>query len=151
MGLQKQFATDAAMETKGIVIDYGMDRVRIARAGGANKKYEKLLEKKTQHIRRALSVGAIGSEQSMAIMREVFAETVVLGWEVNKGTETVPKWERGIDPVDAGEAAGRLLPVTIENIKKVFIKLPDLFIDLQQQAQVGALYRQEINEASAGN
>lgn len=152
MGLKSQFYTDVLLETKGVVIDYGKDRIRIARAGGSNKRYEKLLERKTRHIRRALGVpGAVSNDESNAIMREVFAETVVLGWEVNKGTETVPKWEKGIDPVDAGEAVGKLLPVTVENIVKVFLYIPDLLIDLQQQALLGKLFNQEIDEASAGN
>lgn len=151
MGLSKQFATDMSLETKGIVIDYGTDRITIARAGGANKKYERLLEAKTKHLRRALVVGAVGNEQSMAILHEVFAETIVLGWEVNTGTATKPKWEKGIDPKDAGEIGDNLLPVNADNIKKVFIHLPDLFLDIQEQARAGALYRQEINEAQAGN
>ncbi len=153
MGLSRQFATDRKLETQGIIIDYGTDRVRIARAGGSNKKYEKLLESKTKHLRRALIVGAIGNDQSMAILRDVFAETIVLGWEVNTGTETVPKWEKGIDPKDAGEKAdkGKLLSCNATNYKKVFINLPDLFLDIQQQAQAGALYRTEINEADSGN
>jgi len=151
MGLSKQFATDVSLETKGITIDYGTDRIKIARAGGANKKYEKLLEAKTKHLRRALVVGAVGNEQSMAILREVFAETIMLGWEVNTGTEADPKWEKGIDPKDAGEVGEKLLPCNPSNYKKVFINLPDLFLDIQQQAQAGALFRQEINEAQAGN
>ena len=151
MGLSRQFATDVSLETKGIVIDYGTDRVKIARAGGANKKYEKLLEAKTKHLRRALIVGAIDNEESMAILREVFAETIVLGWEVNTGTEVDPKWEKGIEPKDAGEKGDKLLPCNAKNYKKVFINLPDLFTDIQQQAQAGALYRREINGADSGN
>lgn len=151
MGLQEQFATDVSLETEGIVIDYGNDRIRIARAGGANKKFAKLLERRTKPFRRAIAVGAFSNDRSMDIMREVYAHAVVLDWEVNKGTETVPKWEKGIDPKDAGTTGKNLLPVTPENIKKVFINLPDLFIDLQQQAQAGALYREEMNKDASGN
>ena len=151
MGLSGQFATDVSLETNGITIDYGTDRVKIARAGGANKKYEKLLEAKTKHLRRAIVVGAVGNDQSMAILREVFAETIVLGWEVNKGTEAEPKWEKGIEPKDAGETGEKLLSCNSSNYKKVFIHLPDLFLDIQQQAQAGALFRLEVNEAQAGN
>jgi len=151
MGLRDQFATDSSLETKGIVVDYGDDRIRIARAGGANKRYERLLESKTKHLRRAISVGAISGDQSMAILREVYAETVILDWQHNVGTLEDPVWEKGINPKDVGDESEGLLPVNPENVKRVLIALPDLFIDLQQQAQVGALYRQEINEASAGN
>ena len=152
MGLKSQFATDVSLETKGITIDYGTDRILIARAGGANKKYERMMESKTKHLRRALMVGAISNEQATAISQEVYAETVVLGWETNTGTVAKPKWEKGIDPKDAGKTGIKtLLPVTAANIKAVFTNLPDLFLDLQQQAQAGALYRAELNEADSGN
>ena len=151
MGLKDQFATDVSLETEGIVIDYGTDRVRIARAGGANKKFAKLLERKTKPFRRAIAVGAFDNDRSMSILRDVYAEAVVLNWEVNKGTDQEPKWVKGIDPKDAGMTGKDLLPVTPENVKKVFLNLPDLFTDLQQQAVAGALYRQETDEGSAGN
>lgn len=151
MGLQEQFATDASLESKGIIVDYGKDRIRIARAGGANKAFARLVEKKTKPFRRAIQVGAFDNDRSIAILREVYAEVVVLDWEVNKGTIDKPKWTKGIDPKDAGEDGKDLLPVNPENIKKVLLNLPDLFLDLQQQAQTGALYRAELNEADSGN
>jgi len=151
MGLKNQFATDVGLETKGIYIDYGNDRILIARAGGGNKKFARLLETKTKPFRRAIAVGAFDGDRSLAILREVYAEAVVLGWEVNKGTDVEPKWEKGIDPADAGLTGEKLLPVNRENVLKVFANLPDLFLDLQQQAQAGALFRAEMSDASAGN
>lgn len=151
MSLAKQFATDESLETKGIVLDYGDDRITIARAGGANKKFSRLLERKTKPIRRALMVGGIDNDRSNAILREVYAEAVILKWEVNTGTITTPKWEPGIRPEDAGVDGKDLLPVNKENILKVLVNLPDLFFDIQQQAAAGALFRTEINEVSAGN
>lgn len=151
MGLSNQFATDGSLETKGIVIDYGEDRIRIARAGGANKKFARLLEAKTKPLRRAIAVGAVDNERSIAIMQNVYAETIILGWEVNVGTAAEPKWEPGIRPADAGMDGDELLPVNKENVLKVFTNLPDLFIDIQQQAAAGALFRAELNAESAGN
>ena len=151
MGLRAQFATDHSLETTGIIIDYGTDRVKIARAGGANKAFVRLLDIKTKPFRRAIAVGAFDNEHSLLIMREIYAEAVILDWEHNTGTLTEPKWEKGIDPKDAGMTGKGLLPVTVENVMKVFINLPDLFMDLQQQAQAGALFRTEINEADLGN
>ena len=154
MSLKSQFATNKSMEVSGIELDYGNDRIRMARAGGANKKFARMLELKTKPFRRAIQAGAMDNDRSIAILAEVYAHTVILGWQVNKGTWDNPKWEAGIDPSDAGDAGEKgtkLLPVTPENIMKVLRYLPDMFIDLQQQAQSGALYREELNEASAGN
>jgi len=151
MALQTQFATNTSLENEGIVIDYGNDRVKIARAGGANKKFAKLLERLTKPFRRAIAVGAFDDDRAMGLLQTVYAKTVILGWEVNQGTDANPKWVKGIDPKDAGQSGKELLKVTPENVMRVFKHLPDLFIDLQQQAQAGALFRAEINEADLGN
>lgn len=151
MSLNAQFETDKVMEAEGVITDYGNDRIKIARAGGANKRYVRMLDLKTKPFRRAIQAGAMDNERSTAILREVYAHTVILGWQVNKGTLDEPKWEEGIDPKDAGEDGEELLAVNPENIIKVLRNLPDLFFDMQQQATTGALYRAELNEGSAGN
>lgn len=148
MGLKRQFATDKALEQKGIVLDYGDVRVRIARAGGANQKFARILDAKTRPVRRAIAAGSLDEERGSLLLMEVFAETVVLGWET-RDTEGV--FHPGISPEDAGESGEDLLPVTPANVVKVFQHLPDFFLELRQQAQASALFRAEVNETLAGN
>ena len=148
MGLKKLFKTNGALETSGVVVDYdGETRIRIARAGGSNKKYIKAVERTLKPYRRALAAGQMSNTKATELLSKVFAETIILGWEVNRGGQWLP----GIDPEDAGEQGAELLPVTSENVQKVFKTLPDLFIDLQQQAGTIALFREEIAEADSGN
>lgn len=152
MGLKNQFKTDPSLETNGITIDYGDAKILIARAGGANKKYARILEQKTKPFRRAIAVGAFDNDRSNLLLMQVYADTVILNWETNTGSEAEPVWTKGIDAEDAGmESQEDLLPVTPENILKVFINLNDLFFDIQQQAQIGSLFRVELNEAVAKN
>lgn len=146
MSLSKQFKTDNTLETKGIVIDYGETRIRIARAGGANKTYLQALERETKPHRKAIMGGFFDTERSNKIIRDIFAKHVVLDWEVSVDG----KWKRGISPEDAGEKGKDLLPVSAENVVKVFENLPDLFADLSQQANSNALFRAEIAEELAG-
>lgn len=147
MGLRKLFKTDKRFETEGVVLDYGETRIRIARAGGANKRYIKALDKATKPYRRAIATGAFSDERANEILRRVYADTIVLNWETKRGGEWLP----GIDPEDLGVEGAELQPVTAENIVKVFTNLPDLFSDVQQQAQSIALFRSEVDEAAAGN
>jgi len=158
MGLKNQFATDKRLEKEGILLNYGTDRIRAARAGGANKKFAKVLEAKTRSIRRALAVGAVDNDRSNAILAETYAEAVILNWEHNVGSLEEPEWKVGIDPEDAGKNEGdagssgkELLSVTVENVKAVLLNLPDLFTDIQEQVKTGMLFRAELNEAGAGN
>ena len=148
MGMYDQFKTDTNLETSGVVIDYGDFRVTIARAGGSNKRFERTLEAKTKAFKRAIATETLSNEKSKAILREVYAEAVVLNWEVRKpgkkeGEET---WEIGIEG-----PSGDTLPYTADNVIATFKALPDLFTDLMEQAQKVALFRSAVLEAEAGN
>ena len=163
MALKKQFKTDPTLETKGVVIQYGETRIRIARAGGANIAYKKALETEMKPHRRALAANVLDNEMALPILQAVFAKHVVLDWntlcDVKGDDDKVTKqWCRGIDPSDAGLdevspelLAESLLPVTAENIQKVFDEMPDIYNDLQDQANGHALFLEETNEQIAKN
>jgi hypothetical protein len=146
MALNKMFGTNESLETKGIVIDYGDTRIRIARAGGSNKKFAKAISVATKPFRRAIAADAMDPEKALDIMRSVYAQTVILDWE----TKVKGEFKKGIDPVDAGKPDGDLLPPTVDNIEAVLKHLPDLFSDLQNQSQSLALFRAEVDEALLG-
>lgn len=144
-----QFDTDKNLEMKGVWIDYGSFRVLLARAGGANKKYLSYSEKKTKPLRRAMEVGTLGEDRSRSILYDIFAQTVVLAWEISKGTddetgETI--WESGIHAKD-----GSIIEFNKANVISTFNLLPNLFFDLQSSAQSTAIYRKEDMEDDSGN
>lgn len=147
MGLQSFFKTDADLETKGIEIEYPGVRFRVARAGGANKRFTKLLDRKTKPFRRAIQSGHFTAEQSDKLLREVYAETVVLGIEY----ETPEGWVPGIQPQDIGEPEGDMLPVSVENVCKLFEYLPDLFSDVVEQTKNSTLFQELGKEEAAKN
>lgn len=144
MSMYNQFKTSQVFETKGVEIDYGDFRVTIARAGGANKKFARLLEAKTKSFRRAIQMEVMDNDRAGDILMEVFAEAVILNWE----TKVAGKFKVGIESADGGE---KLLPFNTANVLTTLRNLPDLFLDLQQQATRQALFREEIVEDDAGN
>lgn len=139
MSLYKKFETDRSLEKTGITLDYGPNskgntvEIRIARAGGANDQYLKRLEAKAKPHRRAIQHETVEREQLNQIVREVYAETVVLGWT-------------NVEDRDGNEMA-----FTRENVLKLFTDLPDLYTDIQEQAQSAALFRISVREADAKN
>lgn len=139
------FRTDPEHERDGVWIDYGSFRVRLARAGGANKLYQRVLEHKTRPYRRALQTETIDNDTATRILREVFAETVVRGWQTRDESGELR------DGIEAPDGNGELLPVTKENILATYERLPDLFDDNREMAGKLALYRAEIREVAAGN
>lgn len=147
MDMFSQFGTDDNLETNGIWLDYGEFRVKIARAGGANKKFLSYVEQKTKPLRRAIQAGALSEERSAALFYEIYAKTIVLDWQIadgKKGEETV--WKKGIH-----KKGGGVLEVTPENIVLTFKLLPNLFANIKEAAETMTLFRVEELEADAKN
>lgn len=142
MGMYDQFATDPDLEKQGIYLEYSGFRVKVARAGGANKKFLKAVEARTKPFRRAIQTGTADRDQLADQVREAFAETVVLGWEVAQGGE----WVSGIEQPD-----GSIAPFTVDAVKDALRALPELYDDLQEQAAKVALFRKDLLQADAGN
>ena len=75
------FETSKSLETDGIFVDYGTFRVRVARAGGSNRRYQTLLEQKARPHRRAAALGTLDQDIADRIVAEAFAEGVIRDWE----------------------------------------------------------------------
>lgn len=137
--LYKQFTTDGELEKNGVLLEYGFNSknlpitIRIARAGGANTQYAKRMEIKVKPFRRQIQTETIEKNQLDKLIRDVFCETVVLGWE------------------NVEDENGNDLPFSLEAAIKLFTDLPDLFADVQEQASKASLFRTDIKEANAGN
>jgi hypothetical protein len=133
MGLYEDFATNPDIEKDGVVLEYGNARIRIARAGGNNTRFSKRFEVAMRPYRRQLKSGTMDEDTAARLMREVYADTVILGWEGVTGRDKAP------------------LAFTRENVLQVLTDLPDLFADIQEMSNKVALFREEIREDDAKN
>lgn len=142
------FKTNEKVETEGVLLDYGKFRVRIARAGGSNKRFQKVLEAKTRPYQRAIKTETMDNEVSSRILREVYIETVILSWEtkVPTGEGKSEEWTKQVALPD-----GELVPATKENISRVLEALPDILLDIQDMSTKMALFREEVVEANGKN
>jgi hypothetical protein len=134
--LYDSFATSSEAETKGVVLEYpdcGGAEIRIARAGGANMRYIKALERASKKHRAQIKNDTLGHELNVRITQEVFAETVVLGWE------------------NVTDRAGEPIPFSKANCLQLFKDLPALWEDIAEQANTLALFREQIREEQAKN
>ncbi len=149
MSMYDQLQTDPALETKGIEVDYGSFRVTLARAGGANKKYEKLLDAKSKPHRRAMKTETMDNEVAIGIMREVYAESIILHWDAKNAKG---EWEDGIEakPKKAGDPI-KLVPFTRDNVIQAMIDLPELLAWFKEDAEKLALYLVQYQEEDIKN
>lgn len=135
------FETDSDVETKGVLLRYGPDiRILVARAGGANKAFERIIKTLTKPHRQLLKAVQSGNGSDADalvlenIMKEAYAKTVVLGWE-------------GIQL----ERNGPLVECKPENVLALFNKIPQMWIDIRDFASNYINFLSENTEEVAKN
>jgi hypothetical protein len=140
--LRKMFETDSAAEKDGIIIRFADEvEVTVARAGGANKKFSRLMARLTKPYRRAIETETIDEKVLTDIVKKVYARTVVLGW---KGLTE--------DIVTKNEAdAEQELVFNEENCMAVFNALPVLFDEIVKATTSHTNFRNLALEDDAGN
>ena len=118
------FGTDSSMEQSGIWLEYGeFGRFLVARAGGSNSRFTKSMERLSRPHRRQIQNETLDESIANELLLKAFAESVILRWE-------------GITDSD-----GKDLPFTRDNVIKLFKDLPDLFIDIREQAAKAANFQ----------
>lgn len=127
MSIYKLFATDPNLERNGFALEYGDATFIIARAGGANKKFQKCIERKLRPYRSAINSGTMDEKTAQKLLAEAYADAIVLAWE---GVTYPPGDDKEDEP----------MPFTKENCVRLFEILPDLFQDIQEQSQKVANY-----------
>lgn len=135
--LYKKFKTNSKLEIEGIIAEYadGTDApasFKLARAGGGNVNFAKAMERAGRPYRRAILSGNLDAKVAEKMYREVFAETVILGWSNVEGAD---------GPIAFSK----------DNAVKLLEDLPDLYADLREQANDASLFREEVLEAALGN
>lgn len=138
----EMFETNKDLEQKGIIVDYGQFRVRLAHAGGSNKKYKDLLDAKLKPYERQMNAQIMDDEVGTQILREVYAATIVLDFEVKNEDGT---YTQGVPSKDG------VTPFSTKEVIRLFVELPVLFIDLKKQAENFALYRTVLQEEAVKN
>lgn len=128
----EQFETDTSIEKKGIEIDYGSFSFQIARAGGSNQAYQKCLEKLTRPYRRAIETDNMNPDLAQKLLVEAFSRTVVVGWTNVQGRD------------------GNDMEFTVNNCIALLTDLPELFADLQKQANNASLFKKDILDKDVG-
>ena len=130
--LYRHYRTDPEKDTKGVWIEFPAAgvRLRIARAGITNKRYQAALEKALKPYRRALGKGLMDDDTAKKIVMKVFADTIVMDWE-------------GLEDED-----GQPVEFSAEACFKVFSDLPEFFGDVQGEAQDLAAFREDFEEDS---
>ncbi len=144
MSLYEQFSMDHDAEVHGVLLDYGSaGRIRIARAGGKNIKFQRRVEAFQKRYKRQLDLEVLEDEIATRELISIYADTIVLGWE----SGDVEKPKVGVIPGPDGKD----LKFTRDAVVKLLGDLPDLFADIRNQSMQLSLFREAVKQADAGN
>jgi len=140
--LRRIYETDPKVEREGVIVEYAPGvEVKIARAGGANKRFAKVLTKLSRPHRRAIQTNTIDEKLLTDMFITAYAQAIVLGW---KGftKDLITHDDKDADVV---------LDFNQENVEAVLHEQPNLFQDIQATSDNIAIYRAEVLESDSGN
>ena len=134
MSLYTKYKANKNEEVHGLIFHKGKDiYFKLARAGGENKAYGRLLKKLTKPHRRAIQRETMDEEQVKEMMMDAFIGTCLKDWA-------------GVKTPD-----GKALKFSESNAKKLFTDLPELYAELQEDAADAQNYLQGDREDDAKN
>lgn len=146
MGLYQAYSTDKELEERGVILDFGDHRVRIARAGGANLKFARVFEALTKPVRRAIHNESLSETKAKEIAHKAYAEAVVLGWDTPVEEDGKVVYKPFIYGPDGEE-----IPYSKENVVKVFTDLPDFYVAIKTEAERISNFRREAQADESKN
>lgn len=147
MSLRSTFKTDRSLETDGVEVPVDINEhngepitINISRMGTSNKKYTKRLEAVMQPHQAALNNDSMPNELAGKLLRQVFVDTVLNGWN------NLPKSELTGDDKDT-----ELLEFNRENALALFEEMPELYTDWSERAKKAATFREAVRNDIAKN
>lgn len=157
MGLYDKFQDDEELDNKGVTLELEDDdrplcRIRMARAGGLNKKFTAAVEKVRKKYGKLFAVNAVSEDKNREIMIEVHADTTVLDWETwkhegfDKDGKPLGEWVRGIEAPN-----GEVIPFNRENVVATFKALPTIYEAAVAHATDSQLYNRAYIDAAVKN
>lgn len=131
--LYKKFATNHDKEKDGIWVNYDDARFLIARAGGANTRFQVTLSSKIRPYKKQIATQTLSDEESARIMVEVFVEGVLRDWENVEDENDNP------------------LEFTRENAIKLLSDIPELLEFLREEAFLIGNFKDALTEETVKN
>lgn len=133
----QRFGSEKDLETKGVVMDYelphGTFSVKIKRAGARNPDWKKCYNEIMKPLSDDILAGKVSEAKNKVLLAEVWAKTVVVGWE-------------GL--VDAD---GNPVPFSVETCYELFCYMPDLLNDVIADSHLVSNFQEEVKIATAKN
>lgn len=115
------YHTDERLEKRGVPINIGAGaELTIARAGGANTKFQRFHDAKMRPYRTQQAAGTMDEKVMRELLAECYAHAIITGWSGVKHPKT-----------------GEPLPFSKQNVVDLLVRLPALLdLVLQESARL---------------
>jgi len=139
MSLYKNYATNPALEINGAEVTFAANddgtvpTFIVARITDSNMEYRKALLEASKPYQRQIDLKILSPEKDAAIFFDVFLSAILKGWS------------------NILDENGNVFPYTKANARKLLTDLPDVYKELQAQANNAALFRKTVLEDQAKN
>ena len=127
------FATDKDLEIEGVWVKISDEvMIKIRRAGGSNKAYDREVSRLSRPFKQQLQRGTLDNEEAaLKIIRPAFIRTVVLDWEGIK------------------DEHGKDLPFSPQACTELFDTYPDVYNVLKDTSDEMSTFRRREMEDTA--
>ncbi len=152
-----QYEVNEDLETAGVWLVDPFHRMRVARAGGRNTKFNTTYEALTKPYRRAIQTKTLPKDIDLELSRELYAKAVVTGWSVaetkQEGKKTVVvRNEQGeivwLDGKMYDPVTYEIIDVSVEKIIETFRVKPELYTYVVERSNDVTTFRDEDAEAA---
>lgn len=145
--IYNKYITDKNLETGGVEKDFGSFKVLLARAGGANDHYGRVMQELFAPYQQVMDLGEMSDEEAGKIWAMVFARTVILGWWFKEGKGKDAVWNKGL----GRDEQGNIIDCTVENVTELLQTAPELFEEIKFFAERRETYVAKSLQAAAKN
>lgn len=140
----EMFETKDEFEIDGVWQDFGDFKVLLARSGGKNTAYLKMLSDEVKKLGKA-TFEALAEEEMIDIIRLAFCKTVIKDHEV----KIDGVWKKGVYVKNEGKV--EIVPFQVDNMILCLKQLPEYFKQLQEWANDYKVFQDEVIEDQVKN
>lgn len=128
----KVFKVDGNLAREGVWIDVKGCRLKVGQAGIGNAKFTAAVEMLSAPYREQLASGTLDPSIALEINRKAFAMSLVYDWDLTD--EHGNEWE-----------------CTPENVDKMTLDLPELYMLANQETQKASNFQRKLEDRDLGN
>ena len=134
------FETEETYEVDGVWQDFGGWRVKLARSGGKNTAYGKMLTDEIKKLGKA-TFDAVSKEEGDEIIIRVFAKTIIKDHEIK---DENGKWKKGVYIKKDGVVT--VVPFNSKNMEICLQQLPEYWNKIQSYADDYTVFQREVEK-----